>query len=257
MTAIIIDDEQNARETLSVHLRSYCPQIVLKGVAKNGVEGLTLYRETKPDIVFLDVEMPEMNGFEVLERISTANTSIIFVTAFNKYARRAFDFAALDFLEKPIEPTRLVQAVHRALERYKLLNAQNQYTMLIELINQRQMPSNQGDMRIAFATQVEIVYSWLRNLVYIKAEGSLSCVRLIEHSNPLVVSKHLGAYESQFEEAELGFMMRVHNSYLVNLYHVNRFMREDYVLEMSDGEKIPLSERQRTKVLQALRDIGR
>ena len=255
MNAIIIDDEQQARETLSVHLRSYCPQVTLKGQANDGRAGLELYRTAKPDLIFLDVEMPELDGFEFLDRIQPTQAAVVFVTAWQKYAERAFDFCALDFLRKPVEPTRLVQAVHRAGERHRLLHTQGQYQMLIELIqHQSAAEADKRNHRIAFATQTEIVYSWMRNLVRVDADTNCSYIKLAEQPQPLHIARNIGDYERQFEGYP--FMLRVHRSHLVNLYHVKKFLREDCMLLMSDGIKIPLSDSRRGDALDRLGDLG-
>jgi len=255
MTAIIIDDEQQARETLTVHLRSYCPQIRLKGEASDGRTGLELYRTAKPDVVFLDVEMPELDGFEFLSRIQPTQAAIVFVTAWQKYAEQAFDFCALDFLRKPVEPTRLVQAVHRASERHRLLHVQGQYQMLLELIQQQTAAAvDKRNHRIAFATQTEIVYSWMRNLIRVDADTNFSYVKLVEQQQPLHIARNIGEYERQFEGYP--FLMRIHKSHLVNLYHVKKFLREDAMLLMTDGFKVSLSDAKRAEVLRQLAELG-
>lgn len=256
MKAIIIDDEKFARETLAVHLRSYCPQIDLKGEAENGREGLQLFKDKRPDIVFLDVEMPDLTGFEVLERIGPTNAAVVFVTGHDKYAEMAFEFCALDFLRKPVEPTRLVKAVHRASERHKILNSQAQYQMLLEIVNQQNAPVDLRDQRIAFSTQTEVVYSWLRNIVHIRAEGNMSYIRLVEHPKPLFIARSIGVYEKQFLDAKSAFLMRVHKSHLINLYHVKKYIRTDNAFLMSDGEKVTLSENFKEQAFAGLSSLG-
>jgi two-component system LytT family response regulator len=229
--------------------------VILKGEASDGRAGLELYRNTKPDLVFLDVEMPELDGFEFLDRIQPTQAAIVFVTAWQKYAERAFDFCALDFLRKPVEPTRLVQAVHRATERHHLLHTQGQYQMLLELIqHQSAATADKRNHRIAFATQTEIVYSWMRNLVRVDADTNFSYVKLAEQQQPLHIARNIGDYERQFEEYP--FMYRSHKSHLVNLYHVKKFLREDCVLLMTDGLKVPLSDAKRVETLRRLAELG-
>ncbi len=255
MNAIIIDDEPQAREMLAAHLRDFCPQVQLKGQAEDGRKGLELFRYTKPDLVFLDVEMPELDGFGFLNRIQPTQSAIIFVTAWQQYAERAFDFCALDFLRKPVEPTRLVQAVHRATERHLLLHTQGQYQMLLELIqHQSAAAADKRNHRIAFATQTEIVYSWMRNLVRVDADTNFSYVKLAEQQQPLHIARSIGEYERQFEDYP--FLLRIHKSHLVNLYHVKKFLREDCVLLMTDGLKIPLSDAKRAETLRRLVELG-
>ncbi len=254
MKAILIDDEIDSRQTLAVHLRSYCPQVELIGEATGGAEGLELFRQKKPDLVFLDIEMPEMDGFQVLEKMQPTGSAIIFVTGYQKYAERAFEFAALDFLRKPVEPTRLVQAVHRASERHRLLHTQGQYQMLIELINHQNHLADKLNHRVAFNTNHEIVYSWMKNLVRVDADGTHSYIKLIEHNAPLHLARNIGDFEKQFEDCK--FMKRVFRSHLVNLYHVKKFIKDDYLLLMTDGIKVPVSEGKKEETLQMLRELG-
>ncbi len=254
MKAILIDDEKSARDALASLIATFCPQVELIGTAANGRDGVELFRSKKPTLVFLDVEMPELDGFQVLQLIGSNSIAVVFVTGYQQYAERAFEFAALDFLRKPVEPARLVQAVHRASERNQLLHTQGQYQMLIELINAQTGLADKRQHRIAFSTQTEIIYSWMNNLVHLDADTNYSYVKLVEHAAPLHIGRHLRDYERQFEG--YGFMVRVHRSHIVNLYHVKKYIKEDQMLLMTDNKKIPVSDGNRDSVLGGLRDLG-
>ena len=152
------------------------------------------------------------------------------------------------------EPTRLVQAVHRATERHRLLHTQGQYQMLIELINHQNHLADKLNHRIAFNTNHEIVYSWMKNLIRVDADGTHSYIKLVEHNAPLHLARNIGDFEKQFEDCK--FMKRVFRSHLVNLYHVKKFIKDDYLLLMTDGIKVPVSEGKKEETLQLLRELG-
>ncbi|MBV6442583.1 MAG: Transcriptional regulatory protein BtsR [Saprospiraceae bacterium] len=251
MTALIIDDEAGARDALAELVQLYCPGLKLVGTAVNGETGIELIRQKHPGIVFLDVEMPGMDGFEVLRRLGKTDFALIFVTAYNRHAVRAFEFSAVDFLLKPVEASRLIQAVHRASERHHEQNTLEQYQLLLELINQ-QGHSVALDHRIVFSMQNEIVFSWLRNLIWIDADTNMCYVKIADYDKPLHIARTIGDYEKQFEGYDN--LMRVHRSNIINLLHVKKFLREDSVLVMTDGLKVPVAANKREEVLKRLRE---
>jgi two-component system LytT family response regulator len=253
MTAVIIDDEKAARETLVNLVGQYCPALHIAGQASSGEEGLHLIQALKPDIVFLDIEMPGLNGFEVLQRLERMEFALIFVTAFNAYAERAFEFSALDFLPKPVDPMRLLRAVHKAGERQQQRTALGQYHLLLELIGMQGLPPAL-DHRIVFSTQTEIVFSWLRHIVHIRADGNSCWVKLFDQPKPLFIVKNIGEYERLF--APYAFLMRVHRSHLVNLVHVRKFLREECSLLLVEKEKVPVTPGKREDLLHRLHALG-
>ena len=255
MKAVIIDDEVKSREALADLLQLYCPAVSLLGWAETGEKGLELIRQKRPDLVFLDVEMPDIDGFELLRRLDRVDFALVFVTAYNQYAVRAFELSALDYLLKPVDAARLVQTVHRAGERQKQRGTVSQYQLLLEMIHLNGAPAT-SDHRIVFATQNEIVYSWLRNLIRIDADTNFSYIKLTDQSKPLHIGKNIGEYEKILEGHP--HFMRVHRSHLINLFHVKKYLREDGMLLMTDGLKIPVAANKREEVLQRLQsmDLG-
>ncbi len=253
MKAIVIDDENQAREALCVLLKQYCPHLQLIGTANNGESGLQMLQTLRPDIVFLDVEMPGMDGFEVIRRIDRIDFALIYVTAYEKYAVRAFEFSAMDYLLKPIDPARLIQAVHKASERMRLRGSAGQYQVLLELLNLKDS-SPTLDHRIVFATQNEIVFSWLRNLIRVDADQNFSFIKLVDQSQPLRIARNIGEYDKQLEGYEQ--IMRVHRSHLVNLFQVKKFLPKDCMIVMTDGMKIPVASNRRDELLRRLNSLG-
>ena len=249
MTAIIIDDERQSRDALASLLQTYCHNTHLVGQAESGESGIELIRRLRPDLVFLDVEMPDMDGFEVLRRFDRVDFALVFITAYNRYAVRAFEFSAVDFLLKPVDAGRLTLAVHRAAESRLQQQTLEQYRVLLEHIHQQGNPVAL-DHRIVFAMQNEIVFSWLRNLLWIDADANMCYIKLSDHDKTLHIARTIGDYEKQFEGCDS--LMRVHRSNIVNLYHVKKYLREDGVLLMTDGLKVPVAANKREEVLRRL-----
>lgn len=255
MRSIIIDDEKQARDTLEVFLREYCPEVTLCGTAHDGESGLELIKQKHPDLVFLDIEMPDMTGIDLLRKLGRNNpVMIIFVTAHHKYAEAAFDFAALDFLRKPVEPTRLIRAVYKALQHQKSNHLQQQYDTLLALMSQSLAATELQSHPIVFASQHEKVFKKVGMIVYIEAQNNACNVKLADEAEPIYIFKTLKDYELMFDEYP--FMMRVHNSFIVNLYHVKKFVPQDFVLVMSDQTKVPLAESKKKECMDRLAALG-
>jgi two-component system LytT family response regulator len=246
MHAIIIDDEAQSRDALANLLKMYCPNVTLLGTASDGESGLDLVRLKKPQVIFLDVEMPDMDGFEVLKRLGQPDACVVFVTAHNVYAVQAFEMAAIDYLLKPVSGARLVQAVHKANEQYQRKTMQTQYELLLDRIHQQGNPVS-ADSRIAFSMLNEIVFSWVRNIIWIEAKASMCFVSLSDHQKELFIAKNIGEYAKLFVEYK--DLKLVHRSHIANRNHVKRYLREENTLEMSDGKHIPVSSDRRGEVM--------
>src|SRR5574339_1162938 len=132
LKAFIIDDEKDCCETIAEHLQTYCPEVEVTGVYHNGAEALPVILQQQPDLVFLDVEMPKMNGFEMLEQLPQINFDIIFTTSYDQYALKAIRFSAIDYLLKPIDRNELQKAVQKILQR-----SQRTISKQVEILMQR------------------------------------------------------------------------------------------------------------------------
>ncbi len=236
ITAVIIDDETNAQEVLAWQLKQYCPQVELAGCAGNVADGIKLIHEAEPQLIFLDIEMPVQNGFDLLEAFENPTFDIIFTTAYNQYAIKAFKFSAFDYLLKPIDAEDLKTAVSRyagktsrsVKEQLKVLSAQMQF----KSPNRIAIPSNDGLMMIK-----------PEQLVRCESESNYTKV-FLENKQKIVVAKTL----KELEDVLTGFgFYRIHHSHLVNLTHVVSYIRNDggYVL-MSDGSHITVARNRRS-----------
>lgn len=247
MRAILIDDEVNNSENLGILLQKYCPEVRVVGTAKNAAEGRSLILELQPDLLFLDIQMPEENGFDLLRSLSSYSFEVIFVTGYDKYGIQAIKFAAIDYLLKPIDYQELKLAVQRANE--KVLQKQ-QNLQLENLMKLLQFSQQKNDHRIALPSAKETRFVKTAEIIRCEADNNYTIFYLIG-GEKLVVSKPLFEYDELL--TDYGFL-RCHNSHLVNKVFVKSWIKEDsgYLL-MEDGNQIPISRMKKESVRQALK----
>jgi two-component system, LytTR family, response regulator len=211
LKAAIIDDEAKARRILAAFIEEYCPQVALVGNAPDVVQGVKLIQREKPDIVFLDIEMPGYNGFQLLEFFDDIDFEIIFVTANNEFALKAFQVSAVDYLLKPLQITQLVKAVEKAekikgnsliKERLATLKTNMEQQQIKKIV----VPVSEGSLFIE-----------LKDITHLRAEGSYVNI-FLKDGNKILVSKNIKDYEDQLTSAE-GFF-RTHRSFLVNARYI-------------------------------------
>lgn len=245
--AILIDDERSSLESLSFELEAYCPDVEVIATCRNPHEGIKEIKERKPDLVFLDIEMPEMNGFELLQELPAIPFDVIFVTAYDQFAVRAFEFNAVDYILKPVRKVKLVQAVQKVLER-----KQHQFdpSQLMALMQNLQLQSKSGLEKIALPVGEGFSMVHVNDISYLKAESNYTWVFLETKE------KHLIAKTLKEIEALLNFpqYFRAHKSYLVNLNHVDKYVRgQGGYLVTSGGEQIPVARSQKSDLIQLLK----
>ena len=234
--AIIVDDNPFNIEVILDLLGSEELQISVVGSAKNGTEAIALIRAEKPDLVFLDVEMPDMNGFEVLATFDAIDFQTIFVTAHTHYAIRAIRFNALDYLVKPIDPGEFHQAVQRFQSNYDKSHHQDQIQTALDNINKEDvldqllyLPTQEGGMKMV-----------IREIIKIAGDRNYSTFHLTKNRTK-ISSKTLGHFETLLHEK--GFF-RCHRSHLVNGHHIAQLEKDSFIL--SDKSEIPISRRRKT-----------
>jgi two-component system, LytTR family, response regulator len=247
MTCIITDDEQNSRETLRFLLAAISPDTLIVAEAKNTEQAKNYIEKLKPDLLFLDINMAGQSGIEFLEENGTMGCQVIFTTAYNEYAVKAFRLNAIDFLLKPIDPDELEAALNKAknqpiiLEKSQIQSAQN-------FMHHK---DSQTIKRLALPTQEGIHFVDMDNIVFLESMGSYTKF-IIENQKPIIVSKGLKEYEDLLS-SEYSFI-RVHQSNLVNLKHIRKYVKGDGgQLWMSDGTEIEVSRRKKDELLQALK----
>lgn len=241
MTTIIIDDEEHCRDVLHLLLARYCPELQVVAVCAGSEEGLKAIIRLQPQLVFLDVEMPGMNGFELLETLGRPNFSVIFTTAYDQYAIKAIRHSALDFLLKPVDKDELVEAVKKAVNQHHTSGPKTE--ALLQFLHQHMQPNE----RLALPTVDGLRMMPVREITYCESEGSYTRVFLQQHATPLLICRSLKEVEDALKDK--GFF-RVHNSYLINLSYMYKYIKGDGgEIIMTDGRSVPVSRHRKQEFL--------
>lgn len=240
--AIIIDDEKNCIEMLEWLLETYCPNVQLIGTCNSGELGIETIKIMRPDLVFLDIEMPKMNGFDVLEQLKQIHFEVVFTTAYDNFAVRAFKYAALNYLLKPIDPDDLQKTIHRMSEKLSSPSREQMDLLFQNLLN----PKSQVE-RIALSTEDGLVFVHTSSIAYCKAESNYTFVVLADGKR-ILVAKTLKEIDETLSGKDF---FRIHNSFLVNINHILKFVRGDggYVV-MIDKTEITVSRNKKDEFFQ-------
>lgn len=246
MTAIIVDDEKNSREVLETMLKKYCLEITVLGSCTGAEDFLGRLRSEQPDILFLDIEMPGMNGFEMLEHIGRSEFELIFTTSYSEYAIKAIKHSALDYLLKPIDKDELIQAVQKASKNVAPLSS-SRVGHLLELL-----ASKNASKRFGISTSEGMTILNTADIVYCESEGPY-CKFYFAGNKTLVASRTLKETEEALHDADF---CRIHNSYLVNMKFVERYIRgEGGEVVLTNGKKLPVSRTKKQEFLQLFERI--
>lgn len=233
MKAIIIDDEPRAVTILEMVIGEYCEGVEIAGKAQTISEGIAVIREKQPDVVFLDIEMPDGSGFDVLTPFPERNFDVVFVTAYNHYALKAIKYSAADYILKPVD----IEEVKNAVARIR--NRKNNPAATLPDLNELMLNIRAGAVRkIAVPSADGSDFISVDDIMYIEAERSYCCIVLSDEKK-MVVSKNLSNIE---ELLPRDIFFRIHKSYLVNLNFMKKYYRTDggYV-EMPDGKKLSIA----------------
>jgi two-component system, LytTR family, response regulator len=244
INAVIIDDEQHCIDALAADLSKNCGNVHIADKCNSAKEGILSIKKNKPQLIFLDVEMPWMNGFEMLEMFDHIDFCIIFTTAYDKFAAKAFRISAVDYLLKPVDATDLKNAVQKAEE--KILASAGSVNIQNLLHNIRQPAQQQ---KIALPNRDGYEFTQVNSILYCTAEGAYTKVYLTD-KRYLLISKTLGDIE---EILPSEIFIRIHHSTIVNLNAVTHYLRTDggYVV-LSTNEKLIVSKARKDYLLQRL-----
>jgi len=239
-TAVLIEDEVNVRLGLIAMINDYCPQIKVIGEANSVESGYQLITEKKPDIVFLDIRLPDGSGFDLLSKIISLNLKVIFVTAYSDYALQAIKYSAIDYLLKPVIPDDLIESVEKAC---KFIRHEQEY---YELSSLNDLAQNNQPRKIVIKTKTDSYYPLISDIIYCKADGNYTHV-VLRDKKSIMVAKTLKIYGEILSEH--GFV-RAHQSYLVNINHVIGLHQNK--LSLSNGDSIEISRRKKSVFLDKL-----
>lgn len=242
---IIIDDEKDASRALKNALIKYCLDITIEGIYKTPEEGLDAIRKLKPEVVFLDVQMPQMSGFDVLQQASPVNFEVIFVSAYDQYAIKAIKFSALDYLLKPVDIDELIHAVKKVKERLSTKNSLYEHQ---SLLNNIQLKSGKIE-KLAVPSSEGIDFFDTKDIIYCRADGSYTSI-VMKGNRQVLVCKNLKDFEDLLEES--GFI-RIHHSHIINLSHVQKYIKGDggYVI-LTDNHHLDVSRRKKEEFMSLL-----
>lgn len=248
MKVLIIDNETNIREGIVNMINTFCVGITELHEA-NGVEtGFKKIEEVDPNILFLDVELDDGTGMDLLAQLSEINFHLIFITAHNKYAIDAFKFSAIDFLLKPIDPEELINAFEKAQQYHKGIHLNNQLQIMQESLFQ----ITSKEKKIVLKDSNSIYFINVSDIIRCESDGQYTEF-YIENSKRLVISKSLKEYEELL--TPFGFI-RPHHSHLININKILRFDKVDGgSLIMETLEEIPVSYRKKAQILQILDNL--
>lgn len=243
--ALIVDDEYKARDLLKYYIETHVPQISELRQAESVEEAIGILTDYKPDVVFLDIEMPHRNGFDFLKSLPKIEFDVIFTTAYNQYAIQAIRFSALDYLLKPVDPGELKAAIARYFENRRESPANSDlYRNLVDNMGVRDV----RDLRIAVPSSEGVQFFMIDDILCLHAEGSYTEI-VLKGRKPFVASKILKHFEDMLESAQF---IRTHKSHLVNQTHIKGMTADRDHVVLSDGSRVEISRRKKEEVMQLL-----
>lgn len=249
LRAVIIDDELNNVDNLKQLLKNYCPQVAVVATANSVEEGKLVISEHYPDVVFLDIQMPAHNGFDLLRQLKQRNFEVIFVTAYDQYAIQAMRFSAIDYLLKPINVDELTSAVERAVKSHELKMQNHKLENLIHFLRWQQ---NKEEHRIALLTTKETRFVKPEEIVRCESSNNYSTFYLSDGESLLVCKPIF-----QFEEMLTGYgFLRCHQSHLVNKKYIKSWVKgEGDHLVLYNGMQVPVSRNKKDMIKDALTSL--
>lgn len=246
MKTILIEDEEQSISALLTDLKKHCPEVTVIGTAGSVSEGIELIQKVNPDLVFLDVQLSDGLGFDILETYKSNDFKVIFTTAYSQYAIKAIKFSALDYLLKPINKDELKQAVNKAMHTDK---DENQSKMENFIKNQNLLNPNK---RIALQTSQGIFLHELQTIIRCHSEGNYTTIHFTNDKR-LLIAKPLKEFE---ELLSIYGFERIHHSHIINLNHLGSYLNKDggYVV-LSDNTTLPVSSRKKAQLLKKLNNL--
>ncbi len=249
MNVIIVDDEKRSRNVLASYLEQYCPDVEVIAQAGNVQDAVNAIQIHRPQLIFLDIQLPGGNGFDILDFFETTDFQVIFVTAFNDFAIKAFKVSAIDYLTKPIVIKELVKAVDKArkMRNFELYSSQ---------VSHLKSFLNEGDQvkKIALPDINGLRFFNINEISYIEADGSYSILKSVDFEEPIMITKKLLDIEENIVHPHI---FRPHRSFLINLLQVQRYKKnEGGSIDMNCGRNIPLSRYKKNEFLEKIKNLN-
>lgn len=246
MKAVIVEDEERSRIVLQNLLETYCPDVEVVATVDSVTSAVKTLRALQPDILFLDVQISGGTGFDVLDKIKDMQVALVFTTAYDAYALKAFKFSAIDYLLKPIDIEELKNAVRKvATSRQQVVDQVKIQHLLSNIRNPEEDPV------FLISTQEAVEFIRIRDIVRCEAEGAYTKL-FLRDNKPILVSKVIKEFE--FLLSDYGFY-RVHQTYLVNLKEVSKYVKAENYLVMRDGAKIQLARSRKEEFFNAINKV--
>lgn len=244
LKAIIIDDELSNLQNLQQKLAEFCPSVKVIATAQKPEEAIFLINHHKPEVIFLDIEMPKMSGFRMLEQIKDINFEVIFTTAYNHYAVEAIRIAAFDYLLKPVAIKELQQAVER-LNKIRYPHTKEKIDVLKSSMNDKKTQED----KIAISTTEGLEFIPIKNILHIESNSNYSKI-YFNNNRTLTVTKLLKDFEDMLVPYHF---YRVHNSHLINLNYIEKYLRGNGGrVMMQDGTEIEVARRKKDEFLKMI-----
>jgi two-component system LytT family response regulator len=243
--ALIVDDEENGLRSLELLIKKFTPEIKVVAMTTEAIKSVELINNYRPDVVFLDINMPNMNGFEVLDKISFKNFHLIFTTAHEEYALRAIKQRAIDYLLKPIDGDDLRAAVVKVQKAIKQKLAVPDALRLLSELNEPEI------IRVSVPTKAGVDLVSASEILYIEADSNNASITFA-NGNQTKVTRSLKEYEEMLCIKDGGFI-RIHNSFIINVNYVTRYLKEDGGYAVLDNKKsIPVSKQKKDEFLKRI-----
>ena len=248
MKAILVDDEPDGIRTLKKMLETYCPGVEVAATCSNAITAKQELANIRPDVVFLDIQMPGKSGLDLLTEIPEKDFEVIFVTAHNEYMLQALQYSAADYLLKPVDEDRLIEAVQRVEKKMQVERKEWTETLMHNLSK----TGNPNEMRLCLPTLKGFIVVKLDDIIYCEAERSYTIFHL-DGKRTVTVSKSLIEYDNLLQDTQF---IRIHKSFLINLHHVKEYQRgEGGMVIMTDNAEIEVSRRKKEFFMNRMKEL--
>ncbi len=248
INAVVIDDETNSRDSLIQMVNMYCPEVSIVGQADGVESGIQCINTHHPDLVFLDIKMADGSGFDLLQQLPSIDFKLIFVTAYEEYAIRAFRYNAIDYINKPIDPDELRNAVEKATTYFNGENMNQTIKLLLDSMKNKSTPLNR---KLVLRTINTVHVVEIDRIMHCESDRNYTAFYLVD-GEKILISRSMKEFDELLEGH--GFL-RVHNSHLLNLNYLRKFMRDELICVLKDNSTIPVAYRKRDELLEAIKQL--